>query len=84
MWWMGAHGAGGPAWSGVRFGTYAGGRWKPPALEPWEELVADPTQPMVWHPEVLRQWGEDKKRCGSGKRWANWPKARQRLWRSPL
>jgi hypothetical protein len=24
--------------------------------------VTDPTQPMVWHPEVLRQWREDKER----------------------
>jgi hypothetical protein len=36
--------------------------WKPPALEPWEEPVSDPGQPIVWHPEVLRQWREDKKR----------------------
>jgi hypothetical protein len=36
--------------------------WKPPALEPWEEPVSDLALPIVWHPEVLRQWREDKKR----------------------
>jgi len=35
--------------------------WKPPALEPWEEPVSDPAQVTVWHPEVLRQWRDDKK-----------------------
>jgi hypothetical protein len=36
--------------------------WMPPALELWEEPVIDPAQPMVWHPEVLRQWRDDKER----------------------
>jgi hypothetical protein len=40
--------------------SYTNRRWTPPALEPWEEPVADPEQPMVWHPEVLRQWRADK------------------------
>jgi len=29
---------------------------KPPVLETWDEPVSDPTQRIVWHPEVLRQW----------------------------
>ncbi len=42
--------------------------WKTPVLEPWEQPVSDTAQPMVWHPEVLRQWREDKKRRRSRER----------------
>jgi hypothetical protein len=48
--------------SGVEFRSYAGRRWKPPVLPAWEEPVADPEQPTVWHPAVLRQWRADKAR----------------------
>ncbi len=44
--------------SGVTFRR----RWQPPVLEPWEEPVADPELPMVQHPEVLREWRDDKER----------------------
>jgi hypothetical protein len=54
--------------SGVRLSTHAGRRWKPPVLEPWEEPVADPELPMVWHPAVLRQWRADKERWRARRR----------------
>jgi len=39
-----------------------------PALATSKEPVADPTLPVVWHREVLRQWREDKQSGGeSGK-----------------
>ena len=35
--------------------------WKPPQLEAWEEPVSDPDH-MVWAPQVLAQWREDRAR----------------------
>jgi hypothetical protein len=49
--------------SGVGLRTRAGRRWKPPVvLKAWEQPVADPEQPMVWHPAVLRQRRADRAR----------------------
>ena len=46
----------------VRCGVRFRRAWEPPELEDWEQPVADPTQRMIWHPEVQRQWREDKER----------------------
>jgi hypothetical protein len=54
--------------SGVEFRPYAGRQWKPPELPAWEEPVADPDQPTVWHPAVLRQWRADKARSRARER----------------
>jgi len=35
--------------------------WKPPPLEAWEEPVSDPDH-MIWAPQVLAQWREDRAR----------------------
>jgi hypothetical protein len=48
--------------SGVGLRTRAGRRWNPPVLKPHEQPVADPEQPMVWHPAVLRQRRADRAR----------------------
>ena len=35
--------------------------WKPPPLEAWEEPVSDPDH-MIWAPQVLARWREDRAR----------------------
>ena len=47
---------------GVPLRNRQGQLWRPPLLPAWEEPVSDLDQPMVWHPQVLRQWREDKER----------------------
>jgi len=44
--------------------------WKPPPLEAWEDPVSDPDQ-VIWAPQVLAQWREDRAR------WRERSKARQ-------
>ena len=44
--------------------------WNPPPLEAWEEPVCDPDH-VIWAPQVLAQWREDRAR------WRERAKARQ-------
>jgi len=44
-------------WAGVPLSE-----WKPPPLEAWEEPVSDPDH-MIWAPQVLAQWREDRERA---------------------